>query len=472
MTRTCWLVLAFALMPFAATEIVAASAAGEKPNIIFILADDLGYGELGCYGQKSISTPYLDKMAQEGMRFTDCYAGSTVCAPSRCCLMTGLHTGHAYVRGNLELSIRPQEQTVAKLLKQAGYTTAIIGKWGLGDVGSPGVPNQQGFDYFFGYLHHVHAHNHYPDFLWRNGEKVRLRNEVTPVGKSLGGVATKRVEYADDLFAEDAMKFVERGRERPFFLYLCFTTPHANNEAGNEGMEVPDYGPYADKNWPAPEKGHAAMVTRMDAHIGRLLAKLKQLGIDDKTVVFFTSDNGPHKEGGADPSFFHCSGPFQGYKRSLHEGGIRVPMIVRWPGKIKAGAVSNLPWAFWDFMPTAADLAGISAPADIDGISVVPTLLGREAQREHEFLYWEFHEGGSQQAVRMGKWKGIRKSLSVPLELYDLQADQAEAHDVASQHPDVAAKIENYLKTAHTESEQWPMRERSLKPKKAGQPRS
>ena len=462
MMKLCWLALGFSLLPSAWTEAVIASPAGEKPNILFILADDLGYGEVGCYGQKSIATPHLDRMAKEGMRFTDCYAGSTVCAPSRCCLMTGLHTGHAYVRGNLELSIRPQEQTVGKLLKQAGYTTAIIGKWGLGDVGSPGVPNQQGFDYFFGYLHHIHAHNHYPDFLWRNGEKVRLRNEVTPVGKSLGGVATKRVEYADDLFAQDALEFVERSRKQPFFLCLCLTTPHANNEAGNEGMEVPDYGPYSDKNWPAPEKGHAAMVTRMDHHIGRLLAKLKQLGIDDKTVVFFTSDNGPHKEGGADPTFFHSSGPFHGYKRSLHEGGIRVPMIVRWPEKIKAGTVSDLAWAFWDFMPTAADLAGAPVPAEIDGISVVPTLLDRAGQGEHEFLYWEFHEGGSQQAVRMGRWKGIRKRLSAPLEVYNLRDDLAEQRDVAAQHPDVVAKIENYLKTARTESEQWPLPERSI----------
>jgi len=280
-----------------------------------------------------------------------------------------------------------------------------------------------------------------------------------PAGRnSLGGVASKRVQYSNDLLAEEAMAFIRQHKDRPFFLYLAYTLPHANNEAGDKGMEVPDYGPYAQHNWPEPEKGRAAMITRLDGYVGRLLAGLQELGIDRETIVFFSSDNGPHREGGSDPAFFRSSGPLQGFKRSLHDGGIRVPMIVRWPGRIRPGRVSDFVWAFWDFLPTAAELAGVSPPAGLDGISVVPALTGQGSQREHELLYWEFHEGGSQQAVRMGPWKAVR-AWQQPIRLFDLCADIGEQHDVAAKHPEIVARIEAYLKTARTESEHWPMRE-------------
>ena len=434
----------------------------EKPNIIFILSDDLGYGDLGCYGQERIKTPHIDRIAAEGLRFTDCYAGSTVCAPSRCTLMTGYHTGHARIRGNALVPLQPGDVTVAEVLKQAGYATGIIGKWGLGDAGTTGTPNKKGFDYWFGYLNQNHAHNYYPDFLWRNDQKVPLPNVVPAVrGREFGsGVAAKKVVYSEELFAQESLDFVSNHAKSPFFLYLAFTIPHANNEAKPNGMEVPDLGIYGREPWPAPEKGKAAMITRMDADVGRLMAKLRELAIDRNTIVFFTSDNGPHLEGGVDPKFFHSSGPLQGAKRSLHDGGIREPMLVRWPGRIAAGRVSDLPWAFWDVLPTLAELAGADAmiPAGIDGISVVPTLLDQGVQKHHEFLYWEFHEGPSQQAVRMGNWKAIRKRPGAALELYDLSRDLAEHSDVADQHPDVVTRIEHYLKTARSESKQWPIR--------------
>ncbi|KPK40546.1 MAG: hypothetical protein AMJ65_10500 [Phycisphaerae bacterium SG8_4] len=444
----------------------ASTGSADRPNIIFILADDLGYGDLGCYGQKTINTPNIDKLAEEGMRFTDHYAGSTVCAPSRCCLMTGLHTGHAIVRANGNVPLRPSDVTVAELLKQVGYTTGIIGKWGLGEPGTTGIPNKQGFDYWFGYLNQRHAHNYYPEYLWRNEEKYPLKNEVNHIiggrDRTPGGVATKRVEYSHDLMAAEAIDFVEKNRDKPFFLYLPFTIPHANNEAGNKGMEVPSFGQYADKDWPDPQKGHAAMITRMDADIGRLMSLLKTLGLDEKTLVMFSSDNGPHKEGGGDPAFFNASGPLKGYKRALYEGGIRVPLIARWPGKIKAGAKSNHISAFWDLLPTCCELAGADSPEGIDGISMVPTLLGRRLQqKKHDALYWEFHEQGKKQAVRMGNWKGVRLNVAKkpdgPIELYDLKNDIGEASNVADRHPDIVAKIEEYMKSLRTPSEHWKM---------------
>ncbi|MCL5282793.1 MAG: arylsulfatase [Planctomycetes bacterium] len=435
-----------------------------KPNIIFILADDLGYGDLGCYGQKQIQTPNLDRLAAEGMRFTDHYAGTTVCAPSRCSLMTGLHTGHTYVRGNHE--VQPMGQlplpldtaTLPKVLRKAGYTTALIGKWGLGGPDSTGTPNRQGFDYFFGYLCQRHAHNYYPEFLFRNDQRILLKNKVAGGRPDGAGVATEKVEYSYDLMEREALRFVEQNWKGSFFLYLAVTLPHANNEGGKNGMEVPDYGIYADKDWPEPDKGRAAMISRLDRGVGRVMQKLKELGIDNNTLVFFASDNGPHREGGANPEFFHSSGPFRGIKRDLYEGGIRVPLLARWPGRIKAGVVSDHVSAFWDFLPTLAELAGAPCPAGTDGISLLPTLLGRsEQQRQHDFLYWEFHEGGSAQAVRMGRWKAVRP-FGQRLELYDLQTDNGEAHDIADQHPDVVARIEKYLTTARTESKFWPLK--------------
>ena len=432
-----------------------------KPNIIFILTDDLGYGDLGCYGQDVITTPCVDRMAAEGIRFTQCYAGSTVCAPSRCCLMTGMHTGHAHVRGNQRVPLRPEDRTVAEMLKGAGYTTGLIGKWGLGEPGTTGIPNRKGFDYFFGYLNQGNAHNYYPEYLWRNETQMPLEGNV--VDPDHPRVSLERTQYTHDLFAEDALRFVGEHRDEPFFLYLALTTPHANNERGRalgDGMEVPDYGPYADRDWPNPQKGHAAMVSRMDRDVGRLLDRLKELGLDDDTIVFFTSDNGPHKEGGADPAFFQSSGPLRGYKRDLYEGGIRVPAIVRWPGVTPAGSENDHVWAFWDFLPTAADLAGAPVPAGIDGISIHPTLTGRP-QENHPFLYWEFHEGqGSKQAVRMGQWKGVRLDPKQPLELYDLNADLGEQTDVAAEHPYIVRTMREYLAGARVESEHWPLRSR------------
>jgi arylsulfatase A-like enzyme len=442
-----------------------AAIKAERPNIVFILADDLGYGDLGCYGQQTIQTPNLDRMAVEGVIFTDHYAGSTVCAPSRCCLMTGVHTGHAWIRGNARVPLRPSDVTVAELLKQAGYTTALIGKWGLGEPESTGVPNKQGFDRFLGYLNQRHAHNYYPDYLWRNGEKVELANEVKPVNPP-GGVATKRVQYSHDLFTADALSFVTRNRRKPFFLYLAYTIPHANNEAGNAGMEVPSYGVYADEDWPEPQKGHAAMITRMDRDIGRLFALLQRLGIDNKTLVLFSSDNGPHKEGGGDPAFFDSNGLLRGHKRDLYEGGIRVPLIARWPGRIAAGTGTGHVSAFWDFLPTCCELAGVTPPEGIDGISYLPTLLGRpDRQKGHPYLYWEFHEQGKKQAVRMGRWKGVRlnvaKEPNGPIELYDLETDPGEERNVADAHPEVVKRMAEIMASARTPSEHWPWPQQS-----------
>jgi arylsulfatase A-like enzyme len=437
-----------------------AASSTPKPNIILILADDLGYGDLGCYGQEKIQTPNIDRMAKEGIVFTDHYAGCTVCAPSRCCLMTGLHTGHAWIRGNDRIPLRPADVTVAQLLKGAGYTTGIVGKWGLGEPGTTGLPNKKGFDYFFGYLNQTQAHNYYPEYLWRNEEKVPLANEVKPVNPP-SGVATKRVRYSCDLFTADALEFVGRNKDKPFFLYLAYTIPHANDENKPNGMEVPSYAPYADQDWPDPQKGHAAMITRMDGDIGRLLARLKALDLDSRTLVLFASDNGPHKEGGVDPNFNDSNGPLRGNKRDMYEGGIRVPLIVRWPGKVSAGTGTNHISAFWDFLPTCCELAGVNPPAGIDGVSYLPTLLGKpRRQGKHPYLYWEFHEQGKKQAVRLGSWKGVRlnaaKDPEGPIELYDLAADLGEQRNVAEEHPEIVRKIAEIMIVAQTPSEHWP----------------
>lgn len=418
-----------------------AAAADSKPNVIFILADDLGYGDVGCFGQKLIKTPNLDRLAREGMRFTQSYAGTTVCAPSRCALMTGKHTGHCFVRGNKEIKPEGQEPmpadtfTVAHLMKRAGYATGIVGKWGLGKPDSTSTPDKMGFDYFFGYNCQTKAHEYYPEYLWRNHEKVMLNGQF----------------YSHDLMAEDALDFVRKNQVKPFFLYLAFTIPHGK-------FQVPSQEPYAQENWPPQPKNIAAMISRLDKDIGRLMALLKELGLDERTLVFFASDNGA----GYPPQFFQSSGPLRGMKRDMYEGGLRSPSLARWPGKIKAGVVSEQVWAFWDFLPTMAELTGQKPPPDMDGISILPALLRGKAL-EHPPLYFEFHERGFTQAARLGDWKAVRLGTKKPIELYDLKTDLGEAHDVAAQHPEVVKHIEEYLKTARVDSEIWPIRENGAK---------
>ena len=418
---------------------------GESPpNVIFILADDLGYGDLGCFGQKLIKTPNIDRLAAEGMRFTQAYAGATVCAPSRCSLMTGKHNGHAFIRGNKE--VKPEGQmpmpadtfTVAHLLKQAGYHTGIIGKWGLGKPDSASTPNKMGFDYFFGYNCQRLAHEYYPEYLWRNNQKVMLHG----------------AKYSHDLMAEDALAFVRRNKERPFFLYLAFTIPHAN-------LQVPDLGLYAGESWPENLKKLAAMITRLDRDVGRLMALLKELQLDKQTLVFFASDNGA----AYNDKVFHHSGPLRGRKRDMYEGGIRAPVIARWPGRIQAGVVNEQVWAFWDFLPTMAELTKQKAPQGLDGKSILPVLLDGKV-REHSPLYWEFHERGFDQAARIGDWKAVRHGQGTPLELYDLKTDLGEQHDVSKQHPDVVQRFEAYLRTARVDSEIWPIRANAGKKEK------
>ncbi|KPL11289.1 hypothetical protein AMJ85_03955 [candidate division BRC1 bacterium SM23_51] len=458
-----------------------AQKAGAKPNIIFIMADDLGIGHLGCYGQELIKTPNIDRIATEGLRFTQCYSGSTVCAPSRSCLMTGMHTGHTTVRGNSarqgvgqavkapggwRVPLRAEDVTVAEVLKGAGYATGIVGKWGLGEPETLGHPNRQGFDYWFGYLNQQRAHEYYTDYLWRNHEKFTLE----------GNQAEPKTDYAHDLFTKEGLDFVRRHREGPFFLYFAYTIPHGK-------YQCPTMEPYADESWPDEQKTFAAMVDRLDRDVGKLMALLKELGIDENTIVFFTSDNGSATKDG-EWARFKGTGPFRGKKGDLYEGGIRTPMIVRWPGKIGPGTESDQVWAFWDFLPTAAEIAGLSpkgtsptpasggrsakgapserpkgpqGPPALDGISVLPALLGRK-QESHEFLYWEIGSPRLRQAVRMGDWKAVRAGPKEPLELYDLKTDIGETHNVADKYPDVVAKIEAYLQTARTDSQYWPVR--------------
>jgi len=427
-------------------------ATDATPNIIFILADDLGYGDLGCYGQKKIKTPNIDKLAAGGMRFTDFYAGSTVCAPSRCCLMTGLHTGHARIRGNDTVPLRPDDTTVAEILKNAGYATSLFGKWGLGEPDTTGVPNKKGFDEFFGYLNQVHAHDSYPEFLWQNEEKFPLEGNKNGAKK----------EFSNDLFTSKAADYLNRMKDgsKPFFLYLAYTIPHANNELGaktGNGIEVPSDAPYTSENWPQPERNFAASITRMDSDIGKLMDLLKKIDLDHKTIVFFSSDNGPHHEGGHSDKFFESSGPLRGAKRDLYEGGIRVPLIVRWPEQIKGGSINDHPLAFWDFQPTAAELAGAEAPKNVDGLSFLPTLLGK-SQADHPYLYWEFHEKGFSQAIRSGTWKAVRININSPLELFDLKNDASETKNIPGSSIEIVQRIEKLFETARTDSEHWPIK--------------
>jgi len=430
----------------------ASSAVKPKPNIIFIMADDLGYGDLGCYGQKKILTRNVDHLAAEGMRFTQAYAGSTVCAPSRCSLMTGMHNGHNRVRDNIphEIWLRPDDLTVAEVLKQAGYKTGGIGKWSLGNPGSWGIANYQGFDYWYGHLSQDQAHFYYPHYLWENDKVVLLGNR-----------GNKNESYTHDLFTEKALSFIEQHREDPFFLYLAYTIPHFSDypKDSPEHFIVPDDEPYTNKDWPQIAKNYAAMITRMDRDVGQIMKLLKQLGIDENTIVFFTSDNGPYKGSPIPIKFFDSNGKLRGGKRDQYEGGIRVPMIVRWPGKVPAGQVSDQVWAFWDFLPTAAELAGLPIPKDIDGISVLPALLGKK-QKSHDYLYWDYGHVRKtyKQAVRMGDWKGVRNGVRAPVELYNLSDDVGETRNVASEHPQVVSQIEEIMRTARDDSEDYPIR--------------
>jgi len=452
-TLFCSIAMCFLLSSTASRDAVAA----EKPNFIYILADDLGYGDLSCYGQKTLKTPNLDRMATEGMRFTRHYAGSTVCAPSRCVLLTGLHSGHARIRGNSPGLLTDEDLTVAQVLRRAGYRTGCVGKWGVGNPPPLDDPERRGFDFFYGYISMWHAHNFYPEFMIRNGERAPLRNVVPEKWKNSDGrgVATKKRDYAPDLITDEALGFIERNRERPFFLYYAMNVPHANNEGGRAGMEVPDHGPFADQDWPEPEKGFAAMIRNIDRDVGRVLSKIEELGLAEKTLVIFTSDNGPHQEGGHMMPFFDSNGPLRGKKRDLHEGGIRVPMIARWPGRIKPGDATDLISGFQDIFPTLTDLAGVDTP-ETDGISMAPTLLGLpDQQKKHPHLYWEFYEQGGKLAVVKEDWKGVRlnvvKKPDGPIELYDLSKDIGEENNVANQHPDIVADMAAIMEKEHVD---------------------
>ena len=438
-----------------------------RPNIIYILADDMGYGALECYGQKLIKTPNLDRMAAAGIRFTQHYSGTSVSAPSRCSLMTGMHCGHAYIRGNRQgqpygqLQLPDSIITVGEMLKQAGYFTGMIGKWGLGVENSVGDPNKQGFDFFYGYYCQLYAHNSFPPFLWRNGMKENLPNEVVwspkdDWSRGQGSYATKKVNFSNDLFCNEALTFLEINKDTSFFLYLPFTLPHSNGEAPKgEQNEVPSLGIYANEKWTPEQKAYAAMITRLDSCVGLIIDKLRALDIDSNTLVIFTSDNGADE-----PDIFNNNAGFRGIKRDLYEGGTREPFIAFWPGMIKAGTTSDHVSAFWDFMPTACELAGIDAPAT-DGISYVNALLGKE-QKKHDFLYWEIYDGkGDKQALRMDNWKAVINKAGQEndtLELYDLATDLYETKNVANEHPDVVDKMRKLIDQEHSASAVFPLK--------------
>jgi len=445
-----------------------------KPNIIYILADDLGYGDLGCYGQKTLKTPNLDRMAREGMRFTRHYAGSTVCAPSRCVLMTGLHTGHARIRGNGPGQLLPGDVTFAKVLQQNDYQTGCFGKWGIGNPPPLDDPQRHGFDEFYGYINMYHAHNYYPEFMIHNGRKVSLRNvlyddwRAKRTGPREGaGVARVARDYAPHLIADKMLEYIRdcaKQKGKPFFVYYALNIPHANNEGGGEkriernGMRVPDWGSHANLDMPDQEKGFARMIDYIDRDVGNIMTLLKELGIDDNTMVMFSSDNGPHQEGGHKMPFFDSNGPLRGMKRDLYEGGIRVPLIARWPGRVPAKKVSHHISAFQDMFPTLLELAGIENKHRTDGISMAPTLLGRKGQREHDYLYWEFRERGGRIAVLKEDWKGIRlnsqKNPDGPLEIYHLKKDIGEETNLALGQKKLSEEFEAVMKREHTEPKQ------------------
>ena len=441
-----------------------------KPNIVYILADDLGYAEVGCYGQKKIKTPNIDKLAAQSMKFTQHYSGNPVCAPSRCALMTGKHTGHTQVRGNKQVGgaegwklgstiggqwpLKANTTTVAKILKEAGYATGAFGKWGLGIVNSTGNPNKQGFDEFYGYICQRQAHTYYPNHLWHNDKVVKIPENENG----------KEAVYSHDLIAREALNFIEDNKAGPFFLYVPFTIPHVALQVPEDSLaeykgKWPDPPYTGDKGYfphKYPRACYAAMVTRMDRDVGRIMSLLKQLSLEDNTLVIFTSDNGPTFNGGSDSAFFESAKPLRGLKGSVYEGGIRVPFIARWPGKIKTGSTSNHISAFWDFLPTCTDLLGLNTPDDIDGISMLPTLLGQpRKQKQHEYLYWEL---GRQQAIRMGDFKALRLRQNQKIQLYNLKDDIGEKNDIADAKPQITAKMADLFVTARTESEVFPLR--------------
>ena len=451
-----------------------AQANKEKPlpNIVFILADDLGYGDLSCYGQQKFSTPNIDRLAQKGMLFRQHYAGCTVSAPSRSCLMTGLHTGHTPIRGNKgwapegQWPLPVKSLTVAEMLKAKGYITGAYGKWGLGYIDTEGDPNSQGFDEFYGYNCQSLAHNYYPDHLWHNHEKILIHENDS----------SKTGAYSADLIHKEALRFIEKNKEKPFFLFYPTTIPHAELFAKDEYIKMfrgkfepeksfkgtdngPDFrlGPYGSQ--PEAHAAFAAMVTQLDDYVGEIISKLAEQGLEKNTIIILTSDNGPHLEGGADPDYFNSNGPLKGYKRDVYEGGIRIPMIVKWPGKFRSGSVSDHVSAFWDVMPTLAEITGSKVPEEIDGISFLSELMGKK-QKKHEYLYWEFHEQGGKTAIRMGDWKAIKLSIDkIPqgaIELYDLSKDEGETTDLSASNPEIVKKMEELMKKAHAPSEVFP----------------
>ena len=460
------------------------------PNIIYILADDLGYGELGCYGQKKIKTPNIDMLAAQGMKFTQHYSGSPVCAPSRCVLLTGKHTGHAYIRDNDEMPERgdvwhdpalegnrpllPNTKTIGTILQNRDYRTGAIGKWGLGGPANSGEPNQQGFDFWYGYLCQRVAHNYYPTHLWKNGEKDLLEgnpyffpHQKFPEDRDPLDRASyddyKGQTYSMDKMVEEALHFIERNKNNSFFLYLPFPVPHVSIQVPEDSLkeyegafpETPYLGEKGYTPHPKPRAGYAAMITRMDREIGRILKLLEKLGLAENTLVMFSSDNGPTFNGGTDSTFFESAGPLRGLKTMLYEGGIRIPMFARWPGKIQPGSETDHISAFWDVLPTITDIVGCAPPDNIDGVSFLPSLLGQdEKQEKHEYLYWEYN---GKQAVRMGNWKAYRPGFEERIELYDLEDDIGEQKDLAPNHPEIVAKIEDILHTARTESELFPL---------------
>jgi arylsulfatase A-like enzyme len=428
----------------------AQAPARQRPNFVFILADDLGYGDLSCYGQEKIATPHIDRLAVEGLKFHQAYAGSTVCAPSRCALYTGRHMGHATVRGNKrpEAGLKDGEATIGSVLRRAGYRTAMFGKWGLGGPGNGSTPARRGFDEFYGYFDQLHAHNFYPEHLWDNENETFLTDNWFDARK----------QYAPDLVADRTIAFLRRKHDKPFLLFLTLTMPHANNERGKEkgnGMEVPAGSQYDKRDWPETERGFAGMTERMDGYVGRVLEALREGGLDKDTLVIFTSDNGPHREGGHDPEFFKSRGPLRGIKRDLYEGGIRVPFLARWPGRIQPGKTTDAVIAFWDVLPTFAELAGTGLPPNIDGRSFTAALTGGDF-KPAPYLYWEFHEGGFVQAIRWEKWKAVRKNLG-PIELYDLAADIGETTNVAPKYPEQVRRAEQTMREARVDSPEFPI---------------